>query len=155
MQGQVDAFIWREDCTVHPFQLSAGWKRLGAWHGSLGFENHLSSVSVHICYLGRLGYAHFLACLQQVTNNLGGSWKVLMITFSYKRQRSQWQRVWCSTSYQQQIFERLWWPGGVPKSWKKANVTQSKGKREDPGIYRPVNLTSIWGQASQSLLRLG
>lgn len=148
-------FIWREDYTVHPFHLSAGWKRLGAWHGSLGFENYLSSVSVHICYLGRLGNADFLACLQQGTNNLGGSWEVLMTTFSYKRWRSQWQRMWCSTSYQQQIFEMLWWPGEVPKSWKKANATQSKGNKEDPRIYRPVNLTSICGQASQSLLRLG
>lgn len=40
---------------------------LELWHGSLEYENHLSSVSVHICYLGRLGYAHFLACLQQDT----------------------------------------------------------------------------------------
>ena len=33
----------------------------------------------------------------------------------------------------------------MPKDWRKANVTPvfKKGKKEDPGNYRPVSLTSI------------
>jgi len=43
------------------------------------------------------------------------------------------------------IFERCWRTGEVPKDWRKSNVTPifKKGKKEDPGIYRPVSLTSI------------
>jgi len=44
------------------------------------------------------------------------------------------------------IFERLWRrTGQVSKGWRTANVTPvfKKGKEEDPGNYRPVNLTSI------------
>lgn len=130
------------DTCIHPSEgkttqyilfisLLAG-RGLELWHGSLEFENHLSSVSVHIWYLGRWGYAHFLARLQQDTSNLGGSWKVkfiLMINFSYKKLRSQSQRVWCYTSYQQQIFERLWWPGEGPETWKKMSLSQRAGRR--------------------------
>ena len=37
------------------------------------------------------------------------------------------------------IFERSWRTGQVPKDWRKANVTPvfKKGKKEDPGNYRP------------------
>lgn len=38
------------------------------------------------------------------------------------------------------IFESLWRLGGVPDKWEKANVT-SVFKKEDLGIYKPVNLT--------------
>jgi len=43
------------------------------------------------------------------------------------------------------IFERLWRTREVPENWRKANVTPifKKGKKEDPGNYRPVSLTSI------------
>ncbi|GAB0181731.1 mitochondrial enolase superfamily member 1 [Grus japonensis] len=43
------------------------------------------------------------------------------------------------------IFERSWRTGEVPEDWRKANVTPvfKKGKKEDPGNYRPVSLTSI------------
>jgi len=43
------------------------------------------------------------------------------------------------------IFERFWRTGEVPEDWRKANVTPifKKGKKEDPGNYRPVSLTSI------------
>ncbi|GAB0207177.1 mitochondrial enolase superfamily member 1 [Grus japonensis] len=43
------------------------------------------------------------------------------------------------------IFERSWRAGEVPEDQRKANVTPvfKKGKKEDPGNYRPVSLTSI------------
>ncbi|KGL83727.1 RNA-directed DNA polymerase from mobile element jockey, partial [Tinamus guttatus] len=43
------------------------------------------------------------------------------------------------------IFERSRRMGEVPEDWKKANVTPvfKKGKKEDPGNYRPVSLTSV------------
>ncbi|KGL75218.1 hypothetical protein N309_13708, partial [Tinamus guttatus] len=49
------------------------------------------------------------------------------------------------------IFERSWRPGEVPEDWKKAKVTPvfKKGKREEPGNYRPVSLTSIPGKVME------
>jgi len=46
------------------------------------------------------------------------------------------------------IFERSWRTGEVPEDWRKACVIPvfKKGKKEDPGNYRPVNLTSIPGR---------
>ena len=43
------------------------------------------------------------------------------------------------------IFERSWRTGEVPEDWRKADVTPSfkKGKKEDPGSYRLVSLSSI------------
>ncbi|PKU30408.1 rna-directed dna polymerase from mobile element jockey- hypothetical protein [Limosa lapponica baueri] len=43
------------------------------------------------------------------------------------------------------IFERSWRTGEVPEDWRKANVIPvfKKGKKEGPGNYRPVSLTSI------------
>ncbi|GAB0175916.1 mitochondrial enolase superfamily member 1 [Grus japonensis] len=52
------------------------------------------------------------------------------------------------------IFERSWRTGEVPKDWRKANVTLvfKKGKKEDPGNYRPVSLTSIPGKMMEQLI---
>jgi len=52
------------------------------------------------------------------------------------------------------IFERSWRTGEVPEDWKKANVTPifKKGKKEDPGKYRPVSLTSILGKVMKQLI---
>uniref|UniRef100_A0A8B9PDQ9 Reverse transcriptase domain-containing protein n=1 Tax=Apteryx owenii TaxID=8824 RepID=A0A8B9PDQ9_APTOW len=52
------------------------------------------------------------------------------------------------------IFERSWRTGEVPEDWKKANVTPvfKKGKKEDPGNYRPVSLTSIPGKVMEQLI---
>jgi len=42
----------------------------------------------------------------------------------------------------------------VPKDWREANVTPifKKGKKEDPGNYRPVSLTSIPGRMLERLI---
>jgi len=51
------------------------------------------------------------------------------------------------------IFERSW-RTEVPEDWRKASVTPifKKGKKEDPGNYRPVNLTSIPGKMMEQLI---
>ncbi|KFV77240.1 RNA-directed DNA polymerase from mobile element jockey, partial [Struthio camelus australis] len=52
------------------------------------------------------------------------------------------------------ILERSWRSGEVPEDWKKASVTPvfQKGKKEEPGNYRPVSLTSIPGKVMEQLL---
>ena len=51
------------------------------------------------------------------------------------------------------IFERSWRTGEVPEDWGKADVTPvfKKAKKEDPGNYRPVSLTSIPGKVIEQL----
>ena len=41
----------------------------------------------------------------------------------------------------------------MPEDWRKASVTPifRKGKKEDPGNYRPVSLTSIPGKVMEQL----
>jgi len=43
------------------------------------------------------------------------------------------------------IFEKQWQTSEIPSNWKNENITPTfkKGKREDPGNYRPVSLTSV------------
>ncbi|KFW05647.1 RNA-directed DNA polymerase from mobile element jockey, partial [Fulmarus glacialis] len=52
------------------------------------------------------------------------------------------------------IFDCSWRLGEVPKDWRKANVTFifKKGKKEDPGNYRPVSLTWIPGKVMEQLI---
>ncbi|PKU49644.1 rna-directed dna polymerase from mobile element jockey-like [Limosa lapponica baueri] len=51
-------------------------------------------------------------------------------------------------------FERLWQLGEVSKDWRKANVTSNfkEGRKEDPGNYRLVTLTSIPRKAMQQVI---
>ncbi|CAM5155124.1 unnamed protein product [Natator depressus] len=53
------------------------------------------------------------------------------------------------------IFENSWRSGEVPDDWEKANVVPifKKGKKEDPGNYRPVSLTSVSGKIMDQVLK--
>jgi len=46
------------------------------------------------------------------------------------------------------IYQQSWLTGEVPYDWRIASVTpiSKKGQKEDPGNYRPVNLTLVLGK---------
>lgn len=52
------------------------------------------------------------------------------------------------------IFQRLWQSGEVLDDWKKANIILvfKKVKKEDPGNYQPLSLTSVPGDVMEHLI---
>ncbi|GAB0179576.1 mitochondrial enolase superfamily member 1 [Grus japonensis] len=68
----------------------------------------------------------------------------------YCKTKSEVSVLWESTS----SCSRSWRTGQVPEDWKKASVTLvfKKGKKEDPGNYRPVSLTSIPEKVMEQLI---
>ena len=52
------------------------------------------------------------------------------------------------------IYLQSWLSGEVPVDWQLANVTPiyKKGRRADPGNYRPVSLTSVPGKLMEQII---
>ncbi|RMB98726.1 hypothetical protein DUI87_24945 [Hirundo rustica rustica] len=52
------------------------------------------------------------------------------------------------------IYQESWLTGKVPGDWKLANVTPvyKTGRKEDPGNYRPVSLTSVPGKIMEQFI---
>jgi len=61
---------------------------------------------------------------------------------------------WCGCWAATVISDKLWLWGKVSGDWKKGNITPicNKGRKEDPGYYRPVILSSVPGMIIEHIL---
>ncbi|KFQ30312.1 hypothetical protein N332_10395, partial [Mesitornis unicolor] len=52
------------------------------------------------------------------------------------------------------IYQQSWLTGEVPVDWRFANVTPiyKKGRKEDPGNYRPLSPTSVPGKVMEQII---
>ncbi|PKU27869.1 rna-directed dna polymerase from mobile element jockey-like [Limosa lapponica baueri] len=52
------------------------------------------------------------------------------------------------------IYQQSWQTGEVPAEWRLANVMpiHKKGRKEDPGNYRPVSLTLVPGKVMEQII---
>ena len=52
------------------------------------------------------------------------------------------------------VLDKPWLLGEIPNDWKKGDVTPifKKGRKEDPGNYRLVSLTSVPGKIMEQIL---
>ncbi|PKU33356.1 rna-directed dna polymerase from mobile element jockey-like [Limosa lapponica baueri] len=69
------------------------------------------------------------------------------------------EKVWTKEDFplveEDQVREQSWRTGEVHEDWRKANVIPvfKKGKKDNPGNYRPVSLTSIPGKMMKWLIQ--
>ncbi|KFQ84226.1 hypothetical protein N337_02090, partial [Phoenicopterus ruber ruber] len=51
-------------------------------------------------------------------------------------------------------YQQSWLTREVPVDWRLANVIliYKKGRKEDPGSYRPVSLTSVLGKVMEQII---
>ena len=52
------------------------------------------------------------------------------------------------------IFQQSWLTGDAPVDWKLANMTTifKKGRKNDPGSYRPISFTSVPGKVMERII---
>jgi len=80
--------------------------------------------------------------------------KPIRAQFSH-RAREIWELADVVAKPLSMIREKSWRSGEVPGDWKKGNTTpiSTKGKKDGPGNYRPVTLTSGLGRITEQILQ--
>ncbi|GAB0206601.1 mitochondrial enolase superfamily member 1 [Grus japonensis] len=76
------------------------------------------------------------------------------MTFVNPRTLRPYRKSGARKTYPQWRRTRSWRLGEVPGDWRKVNVTPifKKGKKENPGNYRLVSLTSVLGKVMEQLI---